>query len=32
MHRLLRERGALEGALVETGYLSLLRRAGSKPF
>ncbi len=31
MHRLLRERGALEGALVEQGYLSLLRRAGSKP-
>jgi fatty acid desaturase len=31
MHRLLRERGALEGALVERGYWGLLRRAGSKP-
>ena len=31
MHRLLRERGALEGALIERGYWSLLRRAGSKP-
>jgi fatty acid desaturase len=29
MHRLLRERGALEGALVERGYLPLLRRAAS---
>jgi fatty acid desaturase len=31
MHRLLRERGALEGALIERGYFQLLRRAGSKP-
>ena len=29
MHRLLRERGALEGALVERGYAGVLRRAGS---
>jgi fatty acid desaturase len=29
MHRMLRERGALEGALVERGYLGLLRRAGA---
>ena len=31
MHRLLHERGALAGALVERGYLGLLRQAGSKP-
>jgi fatty acid desaturase len=30
LHRLLRERGALDGALVERGYLGVLRRAGSK--
>jgi fatty acid desaturase len=30
MHRMLRERGALEGALVERGYLPLLRRAASR--
>lgn len=30
MHRWLRERGALEGACVETGYLGILRRAASK--
>ncbi len=29
MHRLLRERGALTGALVERGYLPLLRRAAA---
>jgi fatty acid desaturase len=31
LHRLLRERGVLDGALVERGYLDLLRRAASKP-
>ncbi|HEY8156422.1 MAG TPA: fatty acid desaturase family protein [Myxococcota bacterium] len=31
LHRLLRERGALDGALIEPGYLGLLRRAGGKP-
>lgn len=31
MHRLLRERNVLDGALVERGYLDLLRRAASKP-
>jgi len=31
LHRLLRDRGALDGALVERGYLGLLRRAGGKP-
>jgi fatty acid desaturase len=31
LHRLLRDRGALDGALVENGYLGLLRRAGSRP-
>ncbi len=30
MHRLLRERGALEDALVDTGYAGVLRQAGSK--
>jgi fatty acid desaturase len=30
MHRLLRERGALDGACVETSYWSILRRAASK--
>jgi fatty acid desaturase len=30
MHRLLRERGALTGACVETSYLAILRRAASK--
>jgi len=30
MHRLLRERGALEGACVETSYFAILRRAASK--
>jgi len=29
MHRLLRERGALDGALLETGYPAVLRRAAS---
>ena len=29
MHRLLKERGALEGALVETGYAGVLKRAAS---
>jgi len=29
MHRMLRERGALDGALVETGYPAVLRRAAS---
>jgi fatty acid desaturase len=31
LHRLLRDRGALDGALIEKGYLGLLLRAGSKP-
>jgi fatty acid desaturase len=31
MHELLRDRGTLEGALVESSYLQLLIRAGSKP-
>jgi fatty acid desaturase len=31
LHRLLRERGVLDGALVERGYLSLLRKASSVP-
>jgi len=31
MHKLLRDRGALDGALVENSYLQLLIRAGSKP-
>lgn len=31
LHRLLRERGALEGALVADGYASVLRQAWSKP-
>ena len=30
MHRLLRERGALDGACVETSYWAILRRAASK--
>jgi fatty acid desaturase len=30
MHRLLRERGALEGACIERGYLTILRRAASR--
>ena len=30
LHRLLRDRGALDGALIEHGYLGLLRRAGGK--
>jgi fatty acid desaturase len=30
MHRLLRERGALDGACVETSYFAILRRAASK--
>ncbi len=30
MHRLLRERGALEGACIERGYLRILRRAASR--
>jgi fatty acid desaturase len=30
MHRLLRERGALEGACVESSYRAILRRAASK--
>jgi fatty acid desaturase len=30
MHRWLRERGALDGALIEHGYIGLLRRASSK--
>jgi fatty acid desaturase len=30
MHRLLRERGALEGACIERGYLGILRRAASR--
>ena len=30
MHRLLRERGALQGACVERGYLRILRRASSR--
>jgi fatty acid desaturase len=30
LHRLLRDRGALYGALIEHGYLGLLRRAGGK--
>ena len=30
LHRLLRDRGALDGALVERGYLGLLRRAAGK--
>jgi len=31
LHRLLRERGALDGALVSDGYLGVLRQAASKP-
>jgi len=31
MHRILRERGVLDGALVAPGYLSVLRQASSKP-
>ena len=31
MHRMLRERGVLEGALVDQGYLGVLRAAASKP-
>lgn len=31
MHRILRERGILDGALVAPGYLSVLRQAASKP-
>jgi fatty acid desaturase len=31
LHRLLTERGTLDGALVETGYRSILRQAASKP-
>jgi fatty acid desaturase len=31
MHRMLQDRGALDGALVERDYLKLLIRAGSKP-
>ncbi len=31
MHRLLRERGALDGALVTRGYGTVLRQAASKP-
>ena len=30
LHRLLHDRGALDGALIERGYLGLLRRAGGK--
>jgi fatty acid desaturase len=30
MHRLLRDRGVLDGACVERGYLGVLQRAGSK--
>jgi fatty acid desaturase len=30
MHRLLRDRGALEGAPIETSYIDVLRRAASK--
>ncbi len=31
LHRILTERGALDGALVERGYLGVLRRAASRP-
>ena len=31
MHRILRDRGVLEGACVEQGYLGVLKRAASKP-
>lgn len=31
MHRMLRDKGLLENALVSTGYLEVLRRATSKP-
>jgi len=31
LHRMLRERGALDGALVSPGYLAVLRQAASKP-
>jgi fatty acid desaturase len=31
MHQLLRERGALDGALVADGYLAVLRQAASRP-
>jgi fatty acid desaturase len=31
LHRLLRERGALDGGCVERSYLSILRRAASAP-
>ncbi len=31
MHRMLRERGALEDALVDTGYVGRLQQASSKP-
>ena len=30
-HRMLRERGVLDGACVETGYFSVLRNSASKP-
>jgi hypothetical protein len=30
LHRLLRERGALEGAMLADGYLPVLRQASSK--
>jgi fatty acid desaturase len=31
MHRILRDRGVLQGACVEQGYLGLLKRAASRP-